>query len=330
MASIKDVANRAGVAISTVSKVLNGYPGVSRETKDKVNQAIAELKFTPNAVAAALSSKHTGRVALLLNLSDKTQIVDAINMQYLSGAIQKALEFKLDVITLFFSMLREKNVGEIINYLKSQSIEGLVIYGMSREDQWLTELMESGLFKIVAVDAPFTDEHISSVWIDQQKAQYEVTKKTILENKGCKRIFYIAGKKNAFITQGRIDGIKQLAQEMGLELTIAYGEFSESQARELAFAHEKETDIFVCASDLMAIGVMRILSELDVFRPVCGFDGITLMGYAGKQMNTVRQDFAAISAAAVEELQRLLEGERGRSRVLAHEVVQIRYQDVIG
>ena len=172
MASIKDVANRAGVAISTVSKVLNGYPGVSRETKDKVNQAIAELKFTPNAVAAALSSKRTGRVALLLNLSDKTQIVDAINMQYLSGAIQKALEFKLDVITLFFSMLREKNVSEIINYLKSQSIEGLIVYGMSREDQWLTELMESGLFKMVTVDAPFSDEHISSVWIDQQKAQW--------------------------------------------------------------------------------------------------------------------------------------------------------------
>ena len=67
MASIKDVARQAGVAISTVSKVLNGYEGVSESTKDKVNAAIEALNYTPNAVAAALSSKQFGRVALLLS-----------------------------------------------------------------------------------------------------------------------------------------------------------------------------------------------------------------------------------------------------------------------
>ena len=56
LASIKDVARQAGVAISTVSKVLNGYEGVSESTKDKVNAAIEALNYTPNAVAAALSS----------------------------------------------------------------------------------------------------------------------------------------------------------------------------------------------------------------------------------------------------------------------------------
>ena len=50
-------------------------------------------------------------------------------------------------------------------------------------------------------------------------------------------------------------------------------------------------DIIICASDMMAIGAMRALTEMDIFRPVCGFDGISLMGYAGKQMNTVKQNF---------------------------------------
>ena len=57
MVSIKDVAKQAGVAISTVSKVVNGYPNVSEATKKKVNAAIEELNFVPNAVASALSSK---------------------------------------------------------------------------------------------------------------------------------------------------------------------------------------------------------------------------------------------------------------------------------
>lgn len=63
MVSIKDVARHAGVAISTVSKVLNHYPNVSEETKKKVNEAVEELNFLPNSVAAALSSKQAGRMA---------------------------------------------------------------------------------------------------------------------------------------------------------------------------------------------------------------------------------------------------------------------------
>lgn len=330
MSSIKDVAKKAGVAISTVSKVLNGYDGVSEETRKKVNEAIEELQYTPNMAASMLSSKKTGRVALLINLSEKTQTVDEINMQYLAGAIQKARQLNMDVITMFFSMLKEKGQREIINYLKSQSIEGLIIYGMSKEDHWVAGLIDSGLFKIVVVDAPFCDENTSSVWIDQKKAQYEVAKKTILENKNCSRILYIAGKRNGFITEGRLDGMKKLAEELKLELTVVYGEFSERLAREFTFLYEKKTDVFVCASDLMAIGAMRALTELDVFHPVCGFDGITLMGYAGKQMNTVRQNFSGISAAAVEELQRLLAGAQGRNLILEHEVIQVQYQDIIG
>ena len=105
MVSIRDVAKRAGVAISTVSKVLNNYPNVSEDTREKVNRAVTELNFVPNSVAAALSSKQAGRVALLVNLNVKTSAIDEINMQYISGALNKAMELNLDVITLFFFMV---------------------------------------------------------------------------------------------------------------------------------------------------------------------------------------------------------------------------------
>lgn len=69
--------------------------------------------------------------------------------------------------------------------------------------------------------------------------------------------------------------------------------------------------------------------EMDIFRPVCGFDGITLMGYAGKQMNTVRQGFAEISAAAMEELHFLLNGEQGRKRIMDYGIIRMQYLDII-
>ena len=99
MVSIKDVARHAGVAISTVSKVLNHYPNVSEETKKKVNEAVEELNFLPNSVAAALSSKQAGRMALLVNLNTRTQAIDEIDMRYISGAINKAAELGLDTTT---------------------------------------------------------------------------------------------------------------------------------------------------------------------------------------------------------------------------------------
>lgn len=328
MVSIKDVAKHAGVAISTVSKVLNDYPNVSEETKRKVKQAVEELNFVPNSVAAALSSKQSGRVALVLNFNNVSQAVDEINMQYMVGSINRAMELGLDAITVFYSMLRNRSVDEVIRYLQSQSITGLIIFGISKEDKVLHKLIETQIFKIVAVDAPIVNTNTSSVWIDQEQAQYDVAKKTVAENKS-KSILYLAGKKNGYVTEERLRGVKRLAEEMELPLLVRNGEFSELKARNYTFKYAKKKDVVVCASDLMAIGAMKALIEMDIFRPVCGFDGITLMGYAGKQMNTVRQDFKRIASEAMAELKRLLDGGEGQQVTLDYELIRMKYMDII-
>lgn len=328
MISIKDVAKQAGVAISTVSKVLNSYPNVSEETRIKVNKAVEELNFVPNSVAAALSSKQSGRVALLMNLNQKTQAIDEINMQYIQGAIHKAMKLNLDVITLFFSMFKDRTVEELTRYLQSQSISGLIIYGMTRENSMLYELVREQNFKCVVIDAPFVNESTSSVGIDQGRAQYDVAKKTIVEN-NCKRILYITGKKNGFATADRLSGMEELAAELKLTMKVKNGEFSELQARNITMEYGEKYDAVVCASDLMAIGAMKALTEMDIFRPVCGFDGIILMGYVGMQMNTVHQGFAGISAAAMEELHLLMEGKTGESVKTPYYLDRMKYEDII-
>lgn len=328
MVSIKDVAKHAGVAISTVSKVLNHYPNVSEETKVKVNKAVEELNFVPNSVAAALSSKQAGRVALLVNLSSKTQAIDEINMQYIHGAINKAMELNLDVITLFFSMFKNRTAEEITRYLQSQSITGIIIYGLSKENKVLQKLISDQRFKCVVVDAPIVNENTSSVWIDHRKAQYDVAKKTIIEN-NCKRVLYISGKKNGYVADERIKGMEDLVRDMGLTILIRNGDFSELQARNITMRYGKNKDVVVCASDLMAIGAMKALIEMDIFRPVCGFDGIILMGYVGKQMNTVHQDFEGISAKAMEELQKLMNGDKGKNIITPYTLERMKYMDII-
>ncbi len=328
MVSIKDVAKQAGVAISTVSKVLNNYPNISEETKKKVNEAITELNFVPNSIAAALSSKQSGRVALLINMITQTQAIDEIDMQYLSGAMHQAKELGIDVITVFFSMIEDYSVEEITRYFQSQNISGIVIYGMSKEDKVLHQLIASQTFKIVLIDAPMVNENTSCVWIDHRQAQYDVARRTIEENT-CKRVLYIAGKKNGYVTDRRLEGIKQLAEDKKLQILIRNGEFSELQARKITFQYAKNKDVVVCASDLMAIGAMKALTEMDIFRPVCGFDGIMLMGYVGKQMNTIKQNFSNISAEAIKEIYHLMNGGEGQEIILPYSVERLQYLDII-
>lgn len=328
LVSIRDVAKEAGVAISTVSKVLNHYPNVSKETKQKVNAAIAELGFVPNTIAAALSSKKTGRAALVIDVNRNVQTVDEIPMQYIIGVINKAKEMGMDIITVFFTMIAEMETDEMIRYFQSQSIEGLIICGLSEKDIALRKLVESEKFKTVLIDALGVSESTSSIHIDNEKAQYEVAKK-FLAGVNLKKILYISGKKNGYVSEERLVGMNRLADEMGLKVLVRMGNFSELEARKLTMQYAACKDAIICASDFMAIGAMKALIDMDIYRPVCGFDGVSLMGYAGKQMHTVRQDFRKIAANAVEELSRLMGGGTGQEIIMPHKLIRIKYLDVI-
>ena len=311
MVSIKDVAKHAGVAISTVSKVLNNYPNISEATRKKVNAAVEELNFVPNSVAAALSSKNAGRVALMIDLNVTTQAIDEMAMRYISGAITKAMELNLDVITLFVFMFKDKTTEELIRYLRSQSITGIIIYGADEDDQMFQELIASEMFKCVLIDEAYAGENISSVTIDHKKAQYEVAK-VLLEETQAKKILYICGDEDCYVTRTRMDGMEELAEEIGVDLIVKFADFSESKAREIVLQYGEEADAVVCASDLMAIGAKTAMKKMQIERPICGFDGISLMEYAGQGIYTIGQNFSEISAIAMEELQRLMTGAAGR------------------
>lgn len=68
-------------------------------------------------------------------------------MQYLTGAIHQAVEINLDVITVFYSMVKKMTLEEIVRYLQSQSITGLIIFGMSKDDKVLHSLIASQILK---------------------------------------------------------------------------------------------------------------------------------------------------------------------------------------
>lgn len=326
--TINDVAKKAKVANSTVSKVLKNYASVSKETKDRVLKAVKELNYIPNTMASALSSKTYDKVALYIYINDKRQAIDEINMQYLQGAFIASAEIGLNVTTIFNDSIRNLSIDEIIHYFISQGISGIVVYGLNKEDKIIHEIINRNLFKVVTVDAPIVNENTSSVSINHEDGQYDVAK-AVIEREYCHNVLYLAGKRNGYVTDERLLGIQRLSQEYGFQLDIEYADFSEKKAYEITMRKATNADTVVCASDLMAIGALNALISMNIFRRCCGFDGITLLGYVGKNILTCKQDFYAISKTAIMEIKRLMNGYSGRKVILPYEIASVKYEDVI-
>ncbi len=325
-----DVAKRAGVGVSTVSKVLNNYENVSQETKDKVMKAVEELNYVPNAVASALSSKKNKRIGVVVFINNKRQAIDEINMQYLFGTFEEANSLKLEIVTVFSSVFENMSKIEMIQYFKSLSVQGLIVYGLHKEQTDFTEMIHEQHFYSVLVDVPIQNEKTSYVMVDHQTAQYKLAKYMIeSQPHAVRNVLYLAGRRDGYVTDLRLQGVVDACLERDINLNAQYADFSERKAIELTKAYGMDADIIICASDLMAIGSINALKEMDIFRPVCGYDGIKLLGYVKYHIQTVKQDFFSIAKRAVQEYSHLIETQSSQGILMDYEITRIGYDDVI-
>ncbi|MBR6323263.1 MAG: LacI family DNA-binding transcriptional regulator [Lachnospiraceae bacterium] len=306
---IKEVAEMAGVSAGTVSKVLKNYPSISEETRQKVLEVIARTGYIPNTVASALSSKKNNRIALFIYVNDRYQQIDEINMLLILGAFDRAREDSLELVTVFDASIEDLSNEDTARYFHSIHADTIIVFGLNKRDEKIHYLAKEGSFKMVAEDACLEGDGISTVMIDQERAQYETAGRV------CKpgdRVLYLMGKEDGYVTDMRLRGMEILAEERKLKLHVENGEFSEERAYEIVKNLEEPYDAIVCASDLMAVGAKRALPENSKVR-ISGFDGIRLMQYVANDVITCRQDFYEIGRLTVEAAEKLRKGGKGES-----------------
>ena len=125
------------------------------------------MNYIPNSIAAALSSKQFGRIALVLDPNRQTQAIDQIFMQYLVGALDKGQGTERGSCDDLSVHDRGMTAEEIARSFLSQSISGVVIHGMSKEDKVLQKLIREKQFACVVVDAPIVNSRTTSISIDR-------------------------------------------------------------------------------------------------------------------------------------------------------------------
>lgn len=299
--TIKQVAEKSGVSIATVSRVFNGSELVEEETKKKVLLVMEELRYSPNQIARSLSQNRTDAIGLLL---------PDLHGEFFSEVIRGVdnVVQQIDHHLLVSSSHNKKEEIRAALRMMSGRVDGLIIMSPNIDAETLHLNIPRNL-PVVLLNCFINDRSFDSINIDNYTGAFMIVKHLIQH--GHSKIAIIKGNENNFDARQRIDGYRAALKEAGL-LDFALevvGDFTQSSGYDavkiILEAKEKPTAIFAM-NDSMAIGAMSALKERGIEIPdeiaIVGFDDIPVAQYLQPRLTTVRIGVAEYGAQAMKRL----------------------------
>lgn len=309
MANIYDVAKKAGVSRSAVSRVLNNQKGVHPDKREKVLLAVKELNYRPNSMARGLALKKTNTIAIVAR-----ELADPFYSKFI-----RSLNYHADCSHYgALYCIRNNYLNTNVDYLSSLSakVDGYIFLGENTitEDE-LSYLAATGV-PVVAMEFKFNVPGITYLTIDNVKA----TKKAIeyLLEKGHSNILHIGLDPKVMEFKLREEEYQNTLKNHGIKYSrIIQGSYNMNENIKLGeslkkiIKEDKITAIF-CANDLVGIGIREglINMDLDDHIEVFGFDGIYKNGYHSlpiAKLPTMKQPQDEMGRYAIQSIIKLIE-----------------------
>ncbi len=319
-ASIEDVAKRAKVSISTVSRVINRRELVNVRTRERVEEAIRELRYRPNAFARGLMLRKSGIVGLVL-----PDLHGEFYSEIIRGANLQARE--MDTNLLLSSALPSDDAQRWLAALGQRALlDGLAVMVSDTMASGIgPALAELGL-PIVVLDGEIHGVEHDTVVIDQRQGAAAMMRH-LLDERGKQRIIFVGGLKTNIDTQARYKAYCGTLREAGHKVDkddVYYLDYTYESAYRLAVSKVGDwvgpkTCVFA-ANDEMAAGIIAGAVAKDIAVPedlgVVGFDDTRVAQLTRPLLTTVRVPMSNMGAAAIELLcQRIAEPERAATTV---------------
>lgn len=306
MASLRDVAQRAGVSVATASRVASGALPVRPETRKRVERAMRDLLYVPPGRRA-----ETGLIGVLV-----PELANPI-----FPALAQAIETRAapDGFASILCNTGEAAFREVdyVHMLLDRRVQGMIFIAcemtnLRGDHGHYAKLVAEGA-RLVFINGALHTLDVPSVGVDERAAGEIATQHLIAL--GHERIGFVAGPEHYLPTQLKSAGRESALRAAGLgggEL-VAYAPFSVDGGRralaELLSLPDPPTAV-ICSSDLMAIGALHEAARRGVVVPeqlsIVGFDGIEATTWTAPQLTTVEQPIAEIADTAVETLQSLI------------------------
>ncbi|WP_062079376.1 LacI family DNA-binding transcriptional regulator [Demequina globuliformis] len=314
---LSDVAQRAGVSVATVSKVVNGRYGVSKETVAAVQQVIDELGYAGNLSASSLRAQQTHVLGVLV--AD----FEPFSAELLKGAARAAHGSGYEVLS-HSGGDRHGWERRSLSRLGGTLIDGAVIVTP-------TVLDTEDIVPVVAIDPHYGPNRLPTIDVDNFEGAERAT--DYLLGLGHRRIAFLGGRNELDSSHLREAGYRHAHAEAGVEVDASLiietryaPELAAEATRELLSLPEPPTAI-QGANDLTALAAMEVATEMGFDVPgdlsIMGFDDIPEAGLATPALTTVRQPLQAMGAAAMRMLLDRIEGREHDAHVrLATELIE--------
>jgi LacI family transcriptional regulator len=312
VATIRDVARRAGVSTATVSYVINGNRPVSEALAARVRAAIEDLSFTPSKVARSLRRGASSIVGL---------VTDDITNRF-AAQLTKGLEAAAarEGYSLIIADLHEDpaNEARALGMLLDQRVEGIVYAGFGAAERQLVELHDHGL-PVIVVDKPLESGRLPSVLIDNRAGIREALEHLL--SIGRRRILSVNGQlinRNSVL---RAEAFRAFMTERKLpcpEAAVLWGDFTLRhgfQSVHRLLAAGRRFDALLCGDDVIAFGAMAALKAGGRRVPedvaVVGFDDDPLAPVFDPSLTTVHYPMREMGQRAFEAFRRMRGKKRG-------------------
>ncbi|MFC5909555.1 LacI family DNA-binding transcriptional regulator [Streptacidiphilus monticola] len=293
--TLEAVAARAGVGRGTVSRVVNGAPGVSEQARAAVEAAIAELGYVPNRAARSLATSRADAVALVIPETESRIASEPFFAEIIRGVASELSETELQLLLILVRTERERQ--RLAGYLSGHRVDGVLMVSVRSEDPVIDLLEQLGLPTVLGGRR---SELEPLSYVDSDNLGGAVAAVRHLLALGRRRIATITGPLEMEGARTRLDGYRRALTEAGLpadeSALVVHGDYSE-QAGERAMTRlldsAPDLDALFAASDLMAAGAMRVLRRAGRRIPedvaVVGFDDSPVARHTEPAMTTVRQ-----------------------------------------
>ncbi len=320
--NIRDVAARAGVAVKTVSRVLNGHPYVSSDTKERVEQAMKALDFRPSIAARILSGAKSNQIALIYDNHSPYYM-----FQIQHGCWTRCQQDGIRLLAQPVDVA-DPRIGDQVRGLVSEThVDGIILSSPVTDCELVLRVLDTMDVPFVRISPGINHALTSSVFMDDAQAADDMT--THLINFGHRRIGFIKGHPNHRASDDRLFGYRRALDRVGIafepQLT-ADGEFDFDSGvragRYLLDLPAPPSAIFA-ANDDMAAGVLAVAHDRGIDLPgqlsVAGFDNTTLARSVWPPLTTIHQPMSDLAHTATDIL---IAGGDINHRRLPHTLVE--------
>lgn len=328
--TVKDVARRAGVSPSTVSRVISDNPRISQATRERVLKEMEALQYRPNAIARSLARSKTKILGIVMPTREENIFLNPFFPEALRGIVMAASVAGYDVL-LSTNLKTREELDVIKDFIGSGKVDGIILLSAREDDPNIRYLMKRDFpFSVIGSDSGL---HVNHVDNDNVEAARELTRHLL--DTGRERICFVSGPLDLTVTRDRLLGYRQALAEAGItpkDSQIFTGDFNEEtgvKIAEMIYSSKEKPDAVVATDDVIAYGLFGAMRGLGCRIPqdfaIGSFNNSILARYTDARLTSIDirafelgQRCAAQLKAAIEE------GLRDGREIIGHELIKRR------